>query len=498
VAICTAAAVLIGGYVPKKYRSETLIMLVPQRIPEAYVKAAAEMNIEDRLATLEGQLLSRSRLEKIILDLNLYQQLRQTRPMEAVVEKMRSDITVSVEGKESSAFRIRYISAQAKSAQQATEQLASLFIEENLRDRANVSEDTNQFLESQLKDARSRLEEQERKVEQYRLRYSGQLPSQASANLQAIQNLQLQLQSLREAADRARERRMLVERQVADLQNPDPAVAAVVSTPNQDGTSSVTGLTTAQQLDAARERLGVLQTRYKPTHPDVQAQQRTIRDLEAKLEMEIKQPSRVSQVASPAEIARQKRIRDLKVQLEDLDRELADKQQQDKDLRAVVADYQSKLDAVPTRESDLVELTRDYNTLQTAYQSLLAKREESNLASSLERRTIGERFRVLDPARVPERAFSPNPMFIVAGGAAFGLVFGVLLVGFLEYRDTTLRTEEDVVRLCQSPVLAFVPQMTSAQERRSLRLQSVLKNAAAVLVFLGCVAVIVLSAHKLV
>jgi uncharacterized protein involved in exopolysaccharide biosynthesis len=210
VAICTAAAVVIGGYVPKKYRSETLIMLVPQRIPEAYVKAAAEMNIENRLATLEGQLLSRSRLEKIILDLNLYEQLRQTRPLEAVVEKMRSDITVSVEGKESSAFRIQYVSAQAKSAQQATQQLASLFIEENLRDRANVSEDTNQFLESQLKDARNRLEEQERKVEQYRLRYSGQLPSQASANLQAIQNVQLQLQALREATDRARERRLLV------------------------------------------------------------------------------------------------------------------------------------------------------------------------------------------------------------------------------------------------------------------------------------------------
>ena len=100
--------------------------------------------------------------------------------------------------------------SQSDALQQATERLASLFIEENVRDRANISEDTNRFLESQLKDARNRLAEQERKVEQYRLRYSGQLPSQASANLQAIQNVQLQLQSLREATDRARERRLLV------------------------------------------------------------------------------------------------------------------------------------------------------------------------------------------------------------------------------------------------------------------------------------------------
>ena len=81
-------------------------------------------------------------------------------------------------------------------------------------------------------------------------------------------------------------------------------------------------------------------------------------------------------------------------------------------LRDVVADYQAKLDAVPTRESDLVELTRDYDTLQTTYQSLLAKREDSKLAANLERRNIGEQFKVLDPARVPERPFSPNRLMI--------------------------------------------------------------------------------------
>ena len=154
--------------------------------------------------------------------------------MEEVVQRMRTDITLQFEGtannarnKDSASFRILYVSGEARTAQKTTERLASLFIEENLRDRANVSEDTNRFLESQLQDARRRLEEQEKKVEQYRLRYSGQLPSQASANLQAIQNVQLQLQSLREASDRARERRLLVERQLADLQSPDPVVAAV-------------------------------------------------------------------------------------------------------------------------------------------------------------------------------------------------------------------------------------------------------------------------------
>lgn len=507
IAIGTAAAVTVGERLPRKYRSETLIMVVPQRIPEAYVKAAATMSIEDRLATLQDQLLSRSRLEQIILDLDLYPSLRRKVPMEEVVLQMRTDITLRFEGasggrnKDSASFRILYVSNEPKTAQKTAERLASLFIEDNIRDRANISEDTNRFLESQLQDARRRLEEQEKKVEQYRLRYSGELPSQASANLQAIQNAQLQVQSLREASDRARERRLLVERQLADLQIPEPVPVAPAPTPlaGQNGTQPAPALTAAQQLEAARERLRILETQYKPTHPDVLMFQRTVRELEAKVKVEraeARQPSApppADAVVTPAEAARQKRLRDLKLQLDDIDRELAEKQQQEKDLRAVVTSYQAKLDAVPTRESDLVELTRDYNTLQTTYQSLLAKREESNLAANLERRSIGEQFRILDPARVPERPFSPNQLMITAGGAAGGLVLGLLLVGLGIYRKSSLEAEEDVIRLCQLPVLASIPLMVSARERRTATRWSALKHVAAAIVVLVCVVVIAFS-----
>ena len=232
-AIGTAAAVVVAQHLPKKFRSETLVMLVPQRIPESYVKAAAT-NPADLLATLQDQLLSRSRLERIIVDLNLYEPLRRTLPMEDVVLRMRSDIKLSTEGESgrgSPSFRISYVSSDARTAQKATERLASLFIEENIRDRENVSEDTSQFLDSQLQDARQRLLEQEKKLEEYRRKYSGQLPTQAASNLQAIQNTQLQLQSLREAEDRARERRLLLEHQLADLRAPDAFLDAPLRLP---------------------------------------------------------------------------------------------------------------------------------------------------------------------------------------------------------------------------------------------------------------------------
>ena len=149
-------------------------MLFPQRIPDSYVKSTVTANIEDRLATLQDQILSRSRLERIILDLGPVPAVASKLPMEDVVQRMRKDIDVKVEGKDS--FRVTYISQDAGTAQKTTERLASLFIEENLRDRENLAEDTNQFLDSQLEDARRRLVENEKKLEEYRSRYSGELP----------------------------------------------------------------------------------------------------------------------------------------------------------------------------------------------------------------------------------------------------------------------------------------------------------------------------------
>jgi polysaccharide chain length determinant protein (PEP-CTERM system associated) len=463
--ICAGAAVGVSKSLPNKFRSETLIMLMPQRIPDAYVKAQVTAKIEDRLNSLEDQILSRSRLERIILDLNLYDNLRRTLPMEDVVQRMRDDIEVKVEGKES--FRISYVSREARTAQKATERLASLFIEENMRDRENMAEDTNQFLNSQLEDAKRRLVEHEKKLEEYRSRFGGELPTQVSINLQAIQNAQVQLQGLADASDRARERRLLIERQLADLQSD---VAPVVAAPV--GSDPVPGETTTQQLQAARSRLEGMLLRMKPEHPDIRAMRRTISELEARLEAQQKERPATGQTEPIKELpaverVRQQRMKDLKLQLEDIDRQLAEKQEQDRRLRVAVAEYQAKLDAVPKRESDLVELTRDYTTLQASYQSLLVKREEAKLAANLERRNIGEQFKVLDPARAPERPFSPNRIAIDAGGAVGGLAIGLLLIGLLEYRDSSFTCEDDVVRVLNVRVLALVPLIVSEAEQRT-------------------------------
>ena len=172
---------------------------------------------------------------------------------------------------------------------------------------------------------------------------------------------------------------------------------------------------------------------------------------------------------SAAEIARRNRLTEFRAQLEAVDRQIAHKTDEERRLRAIIAGYRAKVEAAPTRETELVSLTRDYETLQLQYRGLLAKAEESKVAANLERRQIGEQFRILDPARVPERPFTPNRPIITAVGAGAGLMLGLALAGAVEFRNRTIRSVSDVILVCGIPVLATLPALASESVGRGKR-----------------------------
>src|SRR5262245_27988867 len=168
-ALLAAATALFTLTLPNRFRSETLILVVPG-VPQSYVKSPVTGGIEDRLQTITQQILSRTRLERIIRDFDLYGVRRRAATMENVVAAMRRDIDVQVVRGDS--IRVAYVGDNARTVMQVTDRLASSFIEENLRDREVLADVTNQFLESQLENSRQRLIEHEKMLEEYRKQFS--------------------------------------------------------------------------------------------------------------------------------------------------------------------------------------------------------------------------------------------------------------------------------------------------------------------------------------
>ena len=485
-AIVAAATAVISRKLPDLYRSDTLILVVPQRVPESYVKSTVTSRIEDRLQSISQQILSRTRLERIIQDFNLYAQERKTGIMEDIVEKMRLDIRVDVV--KGDAFRVSYVGRDPRTVMKVTDRLSSLFIEENLRDREVLAEGTDQFLEAQLEDARRGLTEREKKLETYRKQYSGQLPSQLEANLAVIQGTSSQLQQLNESLNRDRDRRLVVERQLNDL--------TAVSAASASGDSAdPNGGSAAQQLAAAQTTLAAMELKFKADHPDIKRAKRVIAELEKKAEQESLQaplsPEAAPRKGTPTEMARVNKLNDLRSEIEQLDRQIAFKQNEDKRLRAMVGSYQQRVEVAPTRESELSALMRDYTTLQSMYQSLLAKKEESKIAANLERRQIGEQFKLLDPARMAEKPFSPNRELINMFGLFGGVVMGVALIALLEYRDGSFRTDDEITAVLKVPVLAVVPLMRSEPERKKLLRRQIVLGVGLSATVAACLAVVV-------
>jgi polysaccharide chain length determinant protein (PEP-CTERM system associated) len=452
-------------------------------VPESYVRSTITSRIEDRLQSISQQILSRTRLERIIQDFNLYPRERQLGIMEDVIEGMRTR-DIRVETLKGDAFRIAFIGDNPVTVMRVTDRLASHFIDENLRDREVLAQGTSQFLTVQLEDARRRLIEQEKKLEEYKLRFSGELPSQAAGNLQQVQNLQLQVQNVVESLNRDVDRKLIIERVLADVRAADAqALAATAASGNaSDQPVSV-------QLALAEKVLGEMQLRLTQKHPDIIRLQRRITGLKQRAEAEsLAAPlsPESSAPTTPAQALQRNREKALQLELETLDRQITNKRAEEQRLRKLAAGYQARIEAVPARETELAELTRDHDTTQKIYTSLLAKNEESKISANLERRQIGEQFKILDSARPAEKPFSPNRTRINLLGVVGGLMAGLMLAAFLEYRDASFRSQDEVSIVLSLPVLAQIPIIATPAELRQLRRRRLMIAAAGIL---ACVAV---------
>ena len=266
-----------------------------------------------------------------------------------------------------------------------------------------LADSTNQFLQAQLEDARRRLIEHEKKLEDFRKRNAGQLPAQVNSNLGMIQTIQAHVAANAEAASRDRDRLQVLDSliEAAEAPVPGPAPEPAASTVDNERPMG----TAVQQLESARAALRSLEMRLTPNHPDVGRAKRIIKELEAKAEAEEAAAAVAPNRLSPTAMAK---LETMRLEAREIRARLESRKQEEERLQKEWGTYTARLEAAPSLESALTELMRDYSTIQEQYTTLLRKSEESRIAVNLERRQIGEQFKVIDGARLPERPISPN------------------------------------------------------------------------------------------
>lgn len=485
----TYVALIVSSQLPDMFQSEMLVQVVPQRVPDDFIKSTVTLRTTERLSALSEQIMSRTELERLVVDMNLFPSERATMPMQDVIELMRSRVVVEPvrsmrNSQDPESFYIRFSYPDPVLAKTVTERLGALFIEVNARDRGNMAQATQGFLETQLQEARRLLEEQENRLQRFRERHTGSLPSQLQFNMSAMSNSQLEIQTVVESLARDRDRKLMLERLYNDAQNEivmsDPSMTAPVQVAQAPGgqtpaPAQAAGGDLRQQLAMARQALAALELRLKPEHPDIVRTKRVVNELETRLAQEIKLAEAREKAGTPAppppvaitpqETQRRERLQQMRAEIESLQRQIEFKEVQEQRARDTLREFQRRIEIVPGLESEWMALSRDYDTQQAAYKDLLTKSESAKLASNLEERQIGEQFKVLDPAGTPVRPTGIDRLQVNAAGAGIGLVLGLLLALGLELRNSTYESANDLTQILQLPVLALIPVVVTAADR---------------------------------
>jgi polysaccharide chain length determinant protein (PEP-CTERM system associated) len=467
--LITIGTAIYARTLPNIFRADTTIMIVPQQVPQDMVRATIQTRVDDRLNMISQQILSRPRLERIIEDFDLYRKERNEGViMEDIIQRMRNqDIKIANFSQrardDTDAFTVSYFSSDPRLAAKVAGKLADLFMDAHSSDRSNMAALTSSFLDKSTGEVHRQLLEKERELTEYKLQNQGQLPTETGTNLQMMTASQLELQNLIEGMnlDAQEIRRLELE------------ISGMLALAQREAANSGPGVSPNKKaLDQARIDLRSLEIRYTVEHPLLVAQKSLIADLEAKVQAEELQQPVSTPAGAVVGLSGQEQIRLAQLRLDHDNVKSRLQKRKDEEPR-VVADinrFKANLAAAPRNEQQLVELTRDYTTLAQEYADLLRKSRDSQLATNMEVQQIGERFKPLDTARIPERPISPNRPQMIVKGLMFGLGVGLVLVAFLEYRDTTLKTDSDVVTSLTLPVLAVIPViLTERDERRKQR-----------------------------
>jgi len=225
------------------------------------------------------------------------------------------------------------------------------------------------------------------------------------------------------------------------------------------------------QIAKLESKLAELRSHYGPGHPDVRRTQEELNKAKAKAAADAKEnPTAAPEVQQPVVQAQKRRHNPvLEAQIARLDDEIQEQTRLLEPLQAQMAMHESKLQQIPAFEQQIARLQQDYDALKAQYAGLREKEKTAEISHALEVHQKGEKFEVLDGAVVPHLPASPNRLLISLAGLFGGLLAGAALAAVAEVNDESVRSEIEACRMLGKPVLSAIPEIVSAEERRSWR-----------------------------
>ncbi len=501
--IIFCASVIIAFVLPARYESRGVISIEEQSVSQDLVRSTVTSYAAQQVQVISQRVLAWENVEAIVKKLGLYNYNEElnTEVNPSKVREFRDNVSVDLvtadvidprTGRPTQAtiaFTVSYNDPVPVVAKDVAVELVELFLQENVRDRAEQAASTEQFLSSESNRLKEELAELEQKMAQFKEQNEGSMPGSYNYNLSTVQGAQKELSDLDVRVEVLSKRRIEIAGQMSQI---NPTAPTVLS-------SGDIVMSDTDRLKALQTEYRQKQAVYRENHPDLIRLKREIAGLQAKTgvgsdvndlyqqledqeqlvaELEgryrddhheliqarrvleqIRESARASQrnsTPSIAPVADNPAYVMLQTQLDSVDAELSSILGRKDRLNSKIREYEELLRRAPEVEREFQAMLRDHKSVNTEYIDIQAKKRNAVLAKNLEQEQKGERFELIQTPLLPSSPVSPNRPAIMFLGAVLALALGMGLAILREITDSAIHGVNQLTEvLGQAPLVAI-------------------------------------------
>ena len=512
-AVFFAISVIVALAWPPVYRSMATILIEEQEVPSDLIRSTITSYATQRIQTINQRVMTRANLMTIIDKYDLYHSKRKQETTEEILERMRKDVNVQMinadvidprSGRPTAAtvaFTLSFDGEAAEVTQKVASELTTLYLNENLKNRAEKASETYTFLTTEADKLREHITELETQLAAFKEKNAERLPQLAGLNTQLRERTETELRDVENQLRSMDDRKFYLEGQLGQINPLTPTMGEsgqqildpitqlktlrsqyisatskyspdhpdvvrlrrqIEGLEKETGSSVNSSTEQAKELAALRTELAAAREKYSAEHPDVIRLAKAVAAQEEGLKNLKNKPAPESEVAknnpdNPAYLTLQAQLAGIKSEVQSL-------KVQREQLKTKLTDYEKRLQQTPDVERQYLVLNRDYENSVRRYQELTAKQNVAEVGQELEKERKGERFSLIDPPQLPEKPLKPNrPAIIILGFLlSIGSSFGFATVA--ESMDSSVRGARGVMSVLEFPPLSVIPYLPNSED----------------------------------
>ncbi len=471
-----AASIAMALLLPATYKSEGIILIESQEIPENLVETTVTSYAAQRIEIIRQRIMTTQKIMTIVNKYDLFADQRQNVSPSVLVrifsknidvEMIEANVTDPNSGqtkKATIAFNVSYTDGSPQVAQQVANELVSEFLSENVRTRTERAAETLTFLRDEADKFEAKVKALEKKIAVFKDENRDSLPELLEFNLERVSNLQEELASHNSQA-------LMLTDQIATLSSDLVQIDPQLPAPRVAGNQTAL-LTPAQELQQRKRELANMKAKYSDSHPDVVRLEKQITNLTVQAGESAATPG-----AEKTALGNERQMNpvylQIKSKIDSSEREVARLQEAQAAIKQRLADYEQRVYKTHQVSRAYDDLTRDHENNMAKYSELRAKQLQAELAQNLEIENKGETFTLIEPPLVPTKAESPNRPKIIAAGILASTGGGLGMAMLLEMLFGGVRGYPAISQLTGTSPLVVIGNIqtqadTSANRRRIL------------------------------